>query len=85
MKPTRTRFRKPADRDSREPIPNGTVIKDRHNSTQGEVIDHASQFTHPQAAPNYMYLVRWQDGQVTALSEAAIKPGYGLSLVEHRS
>jgi hypothetical protein len=62
------------------PMPNGTVIQDKQNSTHGEIIDHASQFTHPQAAPIFMYLVQWQDGQVSALSEAALKPMYGLTL-----
>jgi hypothetical protein len=68
------------DGETGVPLPNGTVIQDKQNSTHGEVIDHSSQFTHPQAAPIFMYLVRWQDGQVSALSEAALKPMHGLTV-----
>ncbi len=47
---------------------------------EGTVIDHARQYTHPQAAPIFIYMVRWQDGQVGSVSEAAFRPGGGLSL-----
>ena len=80
MKRTRVNSSDRTCRDSGEPIPNGTVIQDKLNSTHGEIIDNASQFTHPQAAPIFMYLVRWQDGQISSLSEAALKPAHGLTV-----
>ena len=64
----------------RKPLPDGQEVWDRTTSMAGAVIDHARQYTHPQAAPIFIYMIRWQDGQVGSVSEAAFRPGGGLSL-----
>ena len=65
---------------SRTPLSVGQEVWDRSSSMEGVVIDNASQFTHPQAAPIFIYMIRWQDGQVGSVSEAAFRPGGDLSL-----
>lgn len=65
-----------------EPLPNGQKIRDRAERRHGVVLDHACQYAHPKAAPVYSYLVRWQDGQVQALSEAAFGGRDGVEITE---
>jgi len=36
------------------------------------VLEHACQYSHPKADPVYSYLIRWEDGQVSAISEGAL-------------
>jgi hypothetical protein len=64
----------------RTPLADGQEVWDRRTSMEGVIIDQASQFTHPQAAPIFIYMIRWQDGQVASVSEAAFRPGGDLSL-----
>ncbi len=64
----------------RTPLAVGQEVRDRGTAMEGVIIDHASQFTHPQAAPIFIYMIRWQDGQVASVSEAAFRPGGDLSL-----
>jgi hypothetical protein len=64
----------------RKPLAEGQEVWDRRTSMEGVIIDQASQFTHPQAAPIFIYMIRWQDGQVASVSEAAFRPGGDLSL-----
>ena len=64
----------------RKPLPEGQEVWDSTTSMEGVVIDHAKQYSHPQAAPVYIYMIRWKDGQVGSVSEAAFRHGGGLSL-----
>jgi hypothetical protein len=57
-------------------------VRDPRLDREGEILDHACQYTHPQAAPIYNYLVRWQDGQIEAVAEAAFRGSHGLELVD---
>lgn len=69
-------------RQTSEPLPSGQKIRDRVDRRFGVVMDHACQYAHPKAAPVYSYLVRWQDGQVQALSEAAFNMRDGVEPVD---
>ena len=57
-----------------EPIP-GVV-------NEGVVLEYACQYAHPKADPVYSYLIRWKDGQVSAVSEAAFGGANGIELVD---
>jgi hypothetical protein len=59
----------------------GQKVWDGQARTEGVVLDFACQYAHPKAKPVYSYLVRWQDGQVQAVSEGAFQ-GYGLELLD---
>lgn len=65
-----------------EPLESGRVIRDLRHGLTGVVVDHACQYAHPTADPVYSYLVRWEDGQVRALSEAALASGQGYEVVD---
>jgi hypothetical protein len=41
-------------------------------------LDYACQYAHPKADPVYSYLIKWDDGQVQALSEAAVGGPFGI-------
>jgi hypothetical protein len=62
------------------PIPDGTELFETSTGRRGEVLEHACQYAYPQADPVYHYLIRWDDGQVQALGEAAIGSGRGVEL-----
>ena len=64
----------------REPLPVGQKLEDHWNDRTGTVLDFACQFAHPKAEPVFSYLVRWDDGQVQALSEHALDGGQGVDL-----
>ncbi len=49
----------------------GQKVCDVQSRSVGVVLDYACQYAHPKAQPVYSYLIRWQDGQVNAVSEAA--------------
>lgn len=66
----------------RDPFPIGLRLRDTYHDREGEILDVARQYTHPQAAPIYNYLVRWRDGQVEALAEAAIRSGHGIEILD---
>lgn len=66
----------------REPLADGTAVRDTSTGREGTVLEHACQYAHPQAAPVYHYLVRWDDGQVQALGEAAFRPGQGVEILD---
>ena len=65
-----------------EPLPAGQKIRDSRERRVGVILDHACQYSHPKAPPVYSYLVRWEDGQVQAFTEAAIGHAHGLELVD---
>ncbi len=58
-----------------EPIENGRKVRDNRDQQDGTILDHACQYAHPKADPVYSYLIRWDDGQVQAISEAALTGG----------
>ena len=51
----------------------GQKVRDVHGKSTGVVLDFACQYAHPKAKPVYSYLIRWQDGQVNAVTEAAFQ------------
>lgn len=60
------------DQGGGEPLVVGQQLRHRDSGRAGEILDVASQFTHPKAQPVYSYLVKWDDGHVEAISEGAI-------------
>jgi hypothetical protein len=60
----------------------GQRIRDVRSHLEGVVLDFACQYAHPKADPVHSYMVRWDDGQVTAISEAAIGSDFGVELVD---
>jgi hypothetical protein len=68
-------------RAARRPLENGARVRDRTGDAIGVVLDHACQYAHPKAPPVFAYLIRWQDGQVTSLSEVAFN-GQGYEVVD---
>lgn len=65
-----------------EPLAVGREIRDVKDRKNGVVLDSACQYAHPKARPVYNYLVRWEDGQVQAISESALSREYGLEPVD---
>ena len=50
----------------------GQKLFDTHGQQHGVVLDIARQYAHPKAAPVFSYLVKWDDGQVLAITDAAL-------------
>ena len=73
---------KPPSEPISDQLASGQKLRDVRLSRQGVVLDSACQYTHPKAQPVYSYLVRWEDGQVQAISEGALAPGSGVELVD---
>ena len=65
-----------------EPLAPGSEIRDTKERRSGVVVDSACQYAHPKAKPVYNYLVRWEDGQIQAISESALSREYGLETVD---
>lgn len=80
-KPSDSRGKRDRERD-REPLAIGQVLLEDATGRQGQILDAARQYAHPQAAPVFVYLVRWDDGQVQSLSEHALKSGQGIDLLD---
>ena len=59
----------------------GQKVRDSQARTEGVVLEFACQYAYPKAAPVYSYLIRWQDGQVQAFTEAAFQ-GAGLEVID---
>jgi len=60
----------------------GQKVRDVQEDSVGVVLEFACQYAHPKAQPVHSYLIRWEDGQVSAVSEAAFFGGAGLELVD---
>ena len=60
----------------------GQTIRDTRNEQEGTIVDCACQYAHPKADPVYSYLVKWEDGQVLAISEAALSGDTGFEPVD---
>ena len=65
-----------------EPLEIGQEVIDVRDNRSGVITDFACQYAHPKAQPVYNYLIRWQDGQVQAVTESAFKGEHGLQLVD---
>ena len=65
-----------------EPLEIGQQIRDLREDRVGVITDYACQYAHPKAQPVYNYLIRWQDGQIQAITETALEGDYGLILFE---
>ena len=78
----RTQSRNSGRPRKRAPLGQGRRIRDQQEARTGVVLDHACQYAHPKAQPVYSYLIRWDDGQVQALSETALRGGFGLRVVD---
>ena len=65
-----------------EPLEAGQKIRDIQTDTVGEIVEYACQYAHPKADPVYSYLVRWEDGQVNALSESAFNGSHGYEIID---
>ena len=65
-----------------EPLEEGQKLHDTQDDRYGVVLDAARQYSHPKAAPVFSYLVKWDDGEIQAISEAALDDGHGLELID---
>ncbi len=65
-----------------EDVQVGAKVLDHNTGRTGVVMDTAKQFAHPQAKPVFNFLVRWQDGQVSAIAEGAFRREHGFELLE---
>jgi hypothetical protein len=63
-------------------LPVGQKVRNAYTDMLGVILDSACQYAHPKAPPVYSYLIRWQDGQVQALTEAAFHGEYGVELLD---
>lgn len=64
------------------PLEVGQRVVNRYSHSEGVVLDFACQYAHPKAPPVYSYLIRWEDGQVQALSEGAFGGEHGFEVVD---
>ena len=60
----------------------GQKVRDARDNSEGVVLDFACQYAYPKAQPVYSYLIRWQDGQVQAVTEAAFQGASAIELVD---
>ena len=68
--------------ESNERLETGQKIRDVQTNTVGVIVDFACQYAHPKADPVYSYLVRWEDGQVNALTESAFHGSHGYEIID---
>lgn len=66
----------------REPLASGRRILDHRNELRGEIVDHARQYAHPNADPVFVYLIRWDDGQVQSITEHALSAKHDYELLD---
>ena len=82
MRQARSASRSRRPQGSLTPFDAGAQIYDQRTRRAGTITDHACQYAHPKADPVFSYLVRWEDGQVQALSEFAFRNGHGLEVLD---
>ena len=63
-------------------LSNGQKVLDAGDNSVGVVLDFACQYAYPKAQPVYSYLIRWEDGQVQAVTETAFVGRDSLQLVD---
>jgi len=69
-------------RKESKPLEAGQKVRDPQDRGIGVILEYACQYAHPKAQPVYSYLIRWQDGQVQAVTEAAFHGASGLRLID---
>ncbi len=69
-------------RHGMERLEEGQKVRDSQSNSMGVVLESACQYAHPKADPVYSYLIRWQDGQVQAVTEIAFDGSTGLQVVD---
>ena len=84
MDPSRPPRRPDSERrpEPHQPLEPGRRVIDSRNQLEGVVLEFACQYAHPKAEPVYSYLIRWADGRVNALSEAAFSGDNGFELAD---
>jgi hypothetical protein len=65
-----------------EPLEIGQEIIDVRENKSGVITESACQYAHPTAQPVYNYLIRWQDGQIQAITETALQGDFGLKIAD---
>ena len=65
-----------------EPLEIGQEIIDVRENKSGVITEYACQYAHPKAQPVYNYLIRWQDGQIQAITETALQGDFGLKIAD---
>jgi len=65
-----------------EPLEIGQEIIDVRENKSGVITESACQYAHPKAQPVYNYLIRWQDGQIQAITETALQGDFGLKIAD---
>jgi hypothetical protein len=73
---------RPRRRAPVETLDVGQKVRDARERRVGVVLDLARQYSHPKAQPVHNYLVRWEDGQVEAISETALGPAPGIEPID---
>ncbi len=63
-------------------LPVGQRVRYGLTDMTGVILDSACQYAHPKAPAVYSYLIRWEDGQVQALTEAAFQGDLGIELID---
>ena len=66
----------------RDPHEIGQKVRDRLTKRVGTIVDLARQYSHPKADPVFNYLIRWDDGQISAFSEDAFRGGAGIETID---
>ena len=61
-----------------ETLEPGQKVRDANRDLVGVVLDRAGRYLHPRADPITVYLIRWDNGLVEALSEAAFQGDWGI-------
>ena len=74
--------RRSRDTDEAQDLQAGQKLRNRQSDMLGEILESACQYAHPKADPVYSYLIRWQDGQIQALSEGAFQGDYGVEIID---
>jgi len=65
-----------------EPLIAGQRVRNNRTDLEGVVLDFACQYAHPKADPVYSYLVRMDDGQVLAITQAALTRDGGYEVLD---
>ena len=60
----------------------GQRVREGRDRRSGVVLDCARQYSHPKAQPVHSYLIRWDDGQVEAITEAAFGSPHGIQPID---
>jgi hypothetical protein len=65
-----------------EPLEPGQRVRNYRTDQEGIIVDFACQYAHPKADPVYSYMVRLEDGQVLAITQAAMGRDGGYEAID---